>query len=242
MKAGLTDNQLMNKVDRLSGSTTAGYLGRNPWRSPLEEWEINAGLREFTPTEDTEAGNFMEPSIAAWTLDKLGIDPKDAHKPDSMFHVEHPDKFVVHCDLLVPKEKLGIQIKNHMPFVVKTYKGAPGSAGKWDNNLIPQHLLIQCMVEMEVVRAAFEDTDWDTWILAAYFGGSNLRLYWIKRSPKLAEALIYAGGIFWGRHLDPNGPKTPPTNEHWVGPNKKPPPRQKLTASDLLAAPLPTYT
>ncbi len=237
LQPGLTDEEKANRVDRITGSTAAAYLGESPYMSPLEAWEINAGEAEFRETELTRAGNYMEAGIAEWALDTLGIDPSRAHKPSSMFHPEYPDVFVVHPDLLIPDERVGIQIKNHGAHMTKTYKGAPGDAGDWDNELVPLMYRIQCLLEMEITRA-IHGYNW-LWILAACFGGNNLRLYWIKRDPKLTRAIIAASRAFWKKHLDPNGPRERPDNSTWVGPKKKSVPRIKLTPEELAAAPIP---
>lgn len=238
---GLTPEQLAARRTRLTGSTVAAYLGYSPYRSPRAAWRIAMGLDEFTPTEDMVAGNFLEGGIGDLAIQRLeeagqyGDLPYKAHKPDTVYHPEHPETFCVHPDLIVPGRRFGIQIKNSNTWVAKTYPGKPGMNGDWDNAAVPLVYLMQCQLELECCRA------WaDEWVLASYFGGSNLRLYRIKRDQRLIRGMLAAGLTFWRDYLNPAGPQREPTDEKWIGPHRREArPAPRLTASELAGAPVP---
>jgi hypothetical protein len=200
------------------------------------------GIRTFAGNDDTDAGNFMEEGIGKFTLHKLKIDASETEEPGTILHPDYPNVFAVTPDLVVPGQKMGIQIKNHMQWAYKRYKGAPGSAGRWDNTLVPTEKLMQCLLEQEVVSKVYApgDESWKMWFLSSYFGGSTLRNYQIRRNSETVRGLLAAGIRFWIRHLDPKGPVTPPApdctcggcgqgSKWWIGPyrvEKKPTPLQ----------------
>jgi hypothetical protein len=246
----LTVAQQELRRTRLTGSTIAALLGRSPWSSPLEAWELQHGLREFAGNDDTEAGEFMEEGIGRLTMAKLDIDLTQAITPGTLLHPRYPDIFAATPDLVIPSERLGIQIKNHTPWAMRRYRGAPLSAGRWDNALVPEDKLMQCLLELEIVGQHYGPAGWDMWFLAAFFGGSRLRAYWIRRDSATIEAMLSAGARFWRRHLDPAGPQEAPSPEcdcggcgrgerWWVGAEPIPAPRVKLSPAEIAAAPLP---
>ena len=146
--SGLTDQELLNRKDHITGSTVSSYLGQSPYKRPSEAWEENNGTRTFVENDDTVGGNVFEEAIGKMALHKLGIPEEEAHKPTTIFHPNLPDTFLVHCDLLVPSQKLGIQIKNHWPWVKKSYLPRPKDPNwKWDNELVPVHTRMQCLLE-----------------------------------------------------------------------------------------------
>jgi len=235
---------------RHTGSTMAAYMGYSPWDSPLEAWEVAMGYREFLGNDDTEAGQFMEESIAKLTAHKLGIPWEKMEQMPTVKHPDYPEVFAVTPDYVVPGDKIGIQIKNHAPWAYQRYKGKPQTVGRWDNALVPVEKLIQCHLELEVVSKILGPEGWDMWFLASFFGGSNLRIYWIRRDTRTIRALMEYGEVWWLRHLCPEGPQDPPApdcdcgacgqgRKWWVGPYKKPDIPLKLTREEKAYAPIP---
>ena len=236
--SGLSDLEKKVRKDRVTASTVSAYLGYNPFQSPLEAWEINAGLRCFTGNNATEIGQAMESSIAlrVGRLEELGV----ALEPLPIVHQLHP-WWSATPDRLFPEKQIGLQVKNHEPHMIRSFLGKPGSAGEWDNDLIPIYQHMQVAWEL-AATASLLGREWKVWILAAYFGGSNLRLYRIRRHEPFLEAMQGAAFAFWKQHLDPAGPRTRPDDSGWERRKEKPRPRRGADLSDaeLLAAPLPT--
>lgn len=235
---GLSKSQHEIRLPRGPASAQAGFLGFSPYVSPMEEWEMHVGLREFEGDPDlTQTGLEMEDGIArgfARTL-KWGR----MIRSETLIHAD--DWACATPDRLFPQYERGIQIKNHGAHMVKTYRGKPGSKGEWDNNLVPLHYLIQCLFEMKVVRGAI-DYKPDRWCLGAYFGGANRRAYMIRWDPILAKTIWDKAHEFWTWHINPDGPQIPPHDAIWhVGPEKDRPRMPKFSLEEALAGPLPTF-
>ena len=235
---GLSAHQLALRKDKLTGSTIAAYLGFNPYCSPLEQWELNAGLREFQGNEDTVAGNELERALGDWACKDLGV-------TDAVWDagtLVHPREtyFAATPDVILPSECSGIQIKNHRPIVARKYLGKPGANGKWDNALVPLHINMQMQWELLICSSVY---GWPLgaryWLLVSYFGGGERRIYWIRQDASLTAGLILAGRKFWKQHLDPSGPHTPPTDWPWKAKPAKEHRKLKLSPAELAAAPIP---
>jgi hypothetical protein len=171
----------------------------------------------------------------------IGLKAWHSLAPDDALTLRHPDirGFGATPDLISVKEKIGLQIKNHRPYI-KSYKEKPGRSGKWDNAAIPLHINIQCQWEMYNTAAALQDPAYgEAWVLVSYFGGPDRRIYWIRRDSILLNGLISGALTFWRNHLDPSGPCTAPTEWPWrarpVVKNKP----MKLTPAERAAAPIP---
>lgn len=240
-----TPEQIALGNTRLTGSTVAAMLGRSHYQRPSECWEVKMGLREFAGNDYTESGNDMEEPIARMVAREFGF--TDLETPPSIFHPDYPDMWVVHLDRRSPEERISIQIKNHEPHLRSViYQGKPGDApGGWGNYQIPEQIHLQVQWEMGALAGHYgakepKEPEWgERCILAAYFGGSKPLCYWIKRDTRLLKEMIRVGKFIWRDHLDPNGPQTCPSDDHWVGPHKKAKPKpRKLTLEEQAAAPI----
>lgn len=246
----LTEEQQAIRKPRFTASTAAAYLGKSHFLSPLQQWEETQGIRPFDGNDFTEAGHIMESSIRRLSLYQLGADEAECTEPGTLLHPEYPHAICATPDAVLPAVYSGIQIKNHEPFA-RFYKGRPGSNGKWDNNIVPEDKRFQCLLELEVCRKTYGNTElWKYWILAPYKGGSKVPFYWIRRDELLIAAIIRAALLFWPVHLDPKGPLLPPSPEcqcgacgqgdkWWVGPKSGKPPKMRLTKEESLVAPIP---
>ena len=235
---GLSDEQHAVRLPRWPASEGAGLLGLNPYGPPMDWWELHMGLKEFEgDPEMVETGLDMEDGIARGCARTLKWGRMERSKT-----LIHPEGWACATpDRLFPKHQRGMQIKNHGPHMVRTYKGRPGSVGEWDNNLVPLAYLIQCIFEMVVVQGAL---GWklDRWCLGAYFGGANRRPYILRWDPVTAQKLWSAAYLFWQKHIDPGGPQEPPYDAVWhVGPEAPHQKRPKASEDALLTDPLPTF-
>ena len=249
----LTAEQKAIRSTRLTGSSIAGMLGRSQWESPLEAWEHQTGRREFAGNDDTEAGTVLEAGIGELALRKLPIDAETAAtavSPGTLLHPDWPEVFAVTPDLIIESECAGIQIKNHMPWAARRYKDRPREDVRWHNHMLPDEKLMQCLLELEVVSKVYGDAGRWVWFLAAFFGGSHLRVYWLRRDTRIIASMLQAGRYFHRRHLDPAGPQEPPSPEctcggcgrgasWWIGRERPAPPRVKMTAAEIEVAPDP---
>jgi len=178
-----TPEQLERGSTRITGSTIASCLGYDPYCSPSEAVARKNDPSLFTGNAATNAGIDVEPGIANMVARELEIG--DFKTPDSIFHPDYHEMFVVHPDLISMSRELNVQIKNHDPWVAKTlYPHMPGDAGLWGNLIIPMQYRMQVQLEMDCLRGLFANKQTPVFsILAVYFGGARLRLYKIKREP-----------------------------------------------------------
>ena len=235
---GLSKAQHDIRRPRVPASSVAGFLGFSPYASPLEEWEVHMGLREFSGDKNlVETGKELEDGIAKGFARDLRWGRMV--KSETLIHAD--DWACATPDRLFPQYERGLQIKNHGGFVVKTYQGKPGSKGEWDNNLVPMQYLIQCLWEMKVVRGAI-DYKPDRWCLGGYFGGANRRPYMIRWDPVLVQKIWEYARKFWEAYISPDGPMEAPVDQKWiVGPEKRQPRRPKFSPDDAVYGPIPTF-
>ena len=173
-----------------------------------------------------------------------GEDAPPREEGVTLLHNGQPEAFAATPDQLSLGERAGMQVKNHGPMMAKRYLGKPGAQGKWDNNLVPLEILMQCQWEMFVTSSIWpplSDTQGRAffWLLVAYFGGGDRRIYWIRRDNALIEGLRKAGLAYWPKHLDPNGPMDPPTEIPWKAKPAKEHRKIKLSPAELAGAPIP---
>ena len=234
--SGLSEIELRTRKDRITASSVAAYLGYLPYQSPLEAWEINAGLQCFTGNNATEIGQAMESAIAERVRNLEGL-RGPMIEPLTIVHQLYP-WWCATPDRLFPESQIGLEIKNHEPHMIRQFLGKPGSAGEWDNDLIPIYHHMQVQWEM-AATASLLGREWKAGLLAAYFGGSNLRVYRIRRHEPFLKSMTLAAFEFWKQHLDPAGPRTPPDNATWQKEKAQPRRAAKLKDEELLTAPIP---
>ncbi|KKN17981.1 hypothetical protein LCGC14_0960400 [marine sediment metagenome] len=232
----LTLSQILARKNKVTGGTVAPYLALSPYDSPLAMWLKERSDIPWEGNLHTVIGEEIEYGLARSIARKiLHSDPDKIVKPNTRMHPEYP-WWVVHADFLFWDLGEFIQIKNHSPHMTRTYLGLPGSAGNWDNNLVPPLYLIQCQWEMEAFEQPF-------WLLGAYFGGDNLRVYRIKRDRRMLVLLTKQASEFWKLHLDPSGPQSPPTNNKTWKPDRPDSKRKgpKLSPEEIMTASVPVF-
>lgn len=252
----LTERQKEIRRTRITASSISSFLGYDPYRSPLQAWEQHVGLTEFQPNDDTEGGHDFEVAIAAAgqrvaDREGFGLEWASRQRPRELVNSYDPsDDTLVSplkpwlCatpDFYCKLEGISaIQVKNQRPHMTKAYKGKP--TGGWDNELVPPHYLMQCQTEM-IVLSDFTGKLQLCVYLCVHFGGPLPRIYKIRRDEELQAGLCDEGFKFWQKHIDPDGPMTPPVSAPWiVGPERKSKPTTKITGKALLHAPLPNFS
>lgn len=236
MGTGLTPQEIEARWNRITGSTVATYLGENPWESPVDAWIRNRDRIVEPPNPAMEIGLAVEDGLARVAARWLDI-PGPMVKPSTIYHLKHGTWWCCHPDFVFPVAQMGMQVKNHSPHMRAGFLGRPGERGRWDNNLVPIHHLMQCLWEMGAVG-------WGQWVLVVYFGGADLRCYRIKRDSLVLERIERAAFAFWRKYLDPAGPREQPSLNGWHRGGTDVPPRSgpRLSQEELLAAPIPLPT
>lgn len=270
---GLSDRQLALRRTRITGHSAPALLGFSPYADPVRAWEEHTGRREVAQNEAMTAGTELEDALAAWAWKDLGesggVKPTigwlrenaprsyrmigERHLGDwpdeegaTLLHHQLPEEFAATPDQLCLKERIGMQVKNHGPMMAKRYLGKPGSAGKWDNNLVPLEILMQCQWELHITQSIWpaipvegsNGKQW-VWLLVVLLGGLDRRIYWIRKDNALIEGMCKAGYVYWPKHLDPAGPQEAPTEIPWKAKPAKEQRKAKVSRTELAAAPIP---
>lgn len=222
----LTENDLILRKHRITGSTVSAYLGLHPYQSPVDAWEVNEGIRTLDENDLMRMGHRLEPGLAAEAAHRLGWGFYQ-YPSGTVLHPEHPAWWAATPDVLGdPALAQGVQIKCHQPWMAEQYPGRPGESGAYGNEAVPLHELMQCQWEMAVFGAR-------EWWLGVFFHIGDFRLYRILRDDALLTAMRERAFAFWQRHLDPAGPKERPSNDHWnpnlARPRAKPRPAKVST-------------
>ncbi len=228
----LSEQDKADRQGRVTASTVAAFLGFHWYSSPSQAWDYHTGCVAFPANIDTRLGELLEPGLVLYAVEKLKwsryVYPCGTRISKSLpWAAATPD-----C--LSTDGKMGIQVKNQNPHMTKGYLGKPGSYGPSDNTIVPAYMLAQCQWEMMVTGAM-------RWWLASYFGGRDFRLYQIWRDNALIERLQSSAHSFWLNHLDPDGPRTRPSDDGWnksVGRKRG----RKLRGAELIAARIPRPT
>lgn len=175
----LTDAQKTNR--KVGGSDIATILGLNPYKTAEElRLEILGRLPGFEGNDATEAGNIFEPAIADYYSHLTGRKLRRSNitrvRPEYPWLTGHIDRDVV-------GERVGLEIKNvHWRMAPKW--GKPGT------DEVPDYYLPQPHTYMFL-------WDYPEWDVAAYFGGSDLRIFTVHRDPEWDEIIIDASRQFW---------------------------------------------
>jgi putative phage-type endonuclease len=173
----LTAEQQAIRATGIGASEIASIVGLNPWRSAHDVWLIKRGLVTEQGNVRTRMGQRVEACVleeyTAETGAKLTF-PGTVRHPDNEWMLCTPDGYV-DGQRVVEVKCVGWR-----------------SAGHWgdDEDAIPDYYRPQCEWQMAVMGVA-------ECHLAAWIGGSDFRIYTVRRNETLASALIEAGRAFW---------------------------------------------
>jgi len=210
MAQGLTDEQLKIRRGKYMASDLAAYQGMSPYSSPIAAWALNLGHDTLETNDAMQAGIHLETGLIEWACEKLAAEIWDS--PGTIFHIAYPWAGCTPDALLEypGHDSVMIQIKCHGLHMAKDY-GTPTEAGnEFDNDVIPEHYLIQVQWEMFVVSGTKRKVNTDFCYLGAYFGGADFRLFRIKRDQDMIDLMVEFGEKFWKKHLDPTGKQEAP--------------------------------
>jgi len=187
----LTEKQIAARL--VGGSDVATILGINPYMTAYELYYEKRGEtppRFFGDNENVEAGNILENGIAEITASRMskaaGREIKLRRSNITLVNPKYP-WLTVHIDRDVVGEDRGVEIKN----VGWRAAWAWGDEG---TDQIPDYYLPQPHTYMLV-------KDYPVWTVAAYLGGSELRLYEVQRDKEMDEIIIEKTHDFWFDHV-----------------------------------------
>lgn len=177
----LTQQQLDERLNYITGSDASVICGVNPFKSKLKLWYEKTRLIEQEEVNNRfiKAGNYLEPVILQWFSDETGLNVTPGN--DSLIvHPEH--KFMAgNIDGFIRSENMVFEAKT------SAYGHGFGPQGSFE---IPDHYLCQIVhyVACKDANGAY---------LSVLIGGNDLRWYRYERNEKLERAIIEKEREFW---------------------------------------------
>ena len=179
---GLTKEQLAARVHTLGASEVAAVCGLNPWKSAHDVWLEKMELADERQNHATRVGNLIEPIILQLYCEDTGA--KVAHfgtllHPRVPWASATPD-FAVH----------GVRRVGEIKCV------GWRSAHHWttEDDGVPDYYRPQLEWQCEVCDADEAD-------MAALIGGTDFRIYRIKRDREMGGLLLDIAAKFWRDHV-----------------------------------------
>lgn len=185
-------------AEGIGGSDTGPLFGLTPKRSALDVYLTKLGLVERTIDEEDKPwlawGRRLEPVIAGYYEEVTGRelvgDGTEKHRDkEHAFMTGRPDRLCKSGDR-------GLEIKTAGIFPYFSDRSAWGAEG---TDEIPPGYLSQCGWYMRVM-------DIPVWDCAVLIGGSDFRIYELRRSPALETEMIEGGQEFWFENVKKHEP------------------------------------
>jgi len=183
----LTIDQLATRHLTLGASEIAAVAGLNPWKTAHDVWLLKLQLAESSDNVRTRMGNRVEACVLAEYCETEGV---EAELMGTVVHPSHgwmsatPDARIKGARRLLEIKCVGWRMAHHWGTEV---------------DAIPEYYRPQVEQQMEVC-------DVDECHVAAWIGGSEFRIYTIKRDRELAGILTEIGRRFWHEHVIPGIP------------------------------------
>jgi putative phage-type endonuclease len=201
----------------IGGSDAAAVLGLSPWKTDFDVWlEKRGEAPRQNPTEAMWWGTALEELVARRYSEATG---HKLYNPQTIFrHHQHqqllatPDRIA----LIPSKRNRGLEVKTASIYGADEW-GAEGT------DEIPQHYLVQCVHYMMV-------TDYQQWDVAVLIGGSDFRVYTVKRDLELEGQVRERLLNWWQKHIEEGvqPPMRGSTVDSWI---KQRFPREQLEAT-----------
>lgn len=182
----LSDEQRAQRRTFIGASDIGAIAGLNPFHDAFDV--LNAKLGYVEEGEDNEAsewGHRLEPIVRAWYVEQIG----GSNPLSPCGTVRHPQYEWAGCtlDSKIVGTRRGLEIKivgHRMVFDWDT----------GDDEGVPHYVRAQAAWQMVVVD--LEDID-----VAALLGGTQARVWRIKRDVALEDHLLTLGEAFWRKHV-----------------------------------------
>lgn len=180
--SGLSAEQQAIRATGIGASEIAAIVGLNPWRSAHDVWLVKRGL----VTEESNMQSRMGSRVERCVIEEYVADTGATLTfPGTVRHATES------WMLCTPD---GFDVANRRGLEVKCVGWR--SAFHWgdEEDAIPDYYRPQVEWQLEVLGV--EEAH-----VAAWIGGSDFRIYTVRRNATLAEALVEAGRRFWFDHV-----------------------------------------
>lgn len=179
----MTINQEIRK-GRLTATSIPAICGLHPFRSKLDVWlEMTGRAEPFVGNEASRWGQILEAPIAERYAKDEGVTLEEC---STLIHPKH-DLVAGTPDRLIVERFKGLEIKTAN--VRQAHRW-----GESETDQVPEEYIGQSHVYMSI-------TGRPEWDVAVLIGGSDYRVYRLKRDEELEEALIDEALRFHRDHL-----------------------------------------
>lgn len=208
----LTAHQVAAREHALGMSEIAAVLGLNPYRGPFDVW-----ARFHLPAESQELheddpgrpefrawGDILEEPIAQEYARRERVEIRRLADDESWQHSKLP--FLVgHPDRLLVGRRKGLEVKTANIRVAHRW-GSP------EEEILPDEYRLQCAGYMAL-------GEYECWDLAVLIGGSDFRIYRLRRDLELELDMLAGLEVFWKENII-GGVRPPvassPQAEEWL--------------------------
>ena len=188
----LTESQLEDRLNFVTGSDAAVICGMSPWGNKVELWKQKRRITQAQDIGDkpaVRAGNYLEPVVIQWFMDDTGKS------------VETDDNLIIHPTIPYMAANIdGRVVADNAVFEAKTAGYSKGWGTK-DEQMIPDHYLCQVAHYMAVEDA-------ERAFVAVLISGSDFRWYTIERDMRLEKIILEQEAEFW-RQVQTGTPPNP---------------------------------
>ena len=179
---GLDAEQLASRHLFLGASEIAAVAGLSPWKTAHDVWLEKMQLADEWSSHATRIGNLVEPILLQMYCEDTGAEV--AHF-GSIVHPRHPWMSATPDFAVADSRRLG-EIK------MVGWRSAHHWTQQADG--VPDYYRPQAEWQMDVCGA--DEVD-----VVALIGGTDFRIYTVKRDPELAGMLVAIGEKFWRDHV-----------------------------------------
>lgn len=191
----LTEAQLEQRLDHVTGSDASIILGCSPWGNIIELWQEKLRLKEredISHKPGVKAGNYLEPVVCQWFSDETSI------------QLEIDKNFLVHKEHKWMGGNIDRRVTGQRALFEAKTAGYAKGWGEHGENTIPDYYLCQIAHYVAVDDAELS-------YIAVLISGNDFRHYHYARNAKLEELIIKKEAEFWNcvQTETPPLPRTP---------------------------------
>lgn len=196
----LSEEQKAMRRTGIGSSDVAAILGISPFRTAFDVYVEKVDGFESEQTEWQEIGDLLEPVVLELYRRRRGLTTDHMERPGTIRHMKHswvvdsPDAIAA-----LPDGWRAVEAK--APRYLD--KASWGDAG---SDVIEEAYIIQAQWHLETLRHATGLTPFDVCDVPVLFGGSDFRIFEVKRDAELAGMLIEECGKFWRDHIEARRP------------------------------------
>ncbi|MFO1211007.1 MAG: YqaJ viral recombinase family protein [Amaricoccus sp.] len=195
---GLSEAEWLDlRKDDITSTEVAALFGQSPYQTTFELYHVKRGAiaSSFQMNDRVEAGQFLEPAIAAYAAHKFGLvlEPLKGH------YARIPAlRLGASFDyLVVGGEGVPEHLRQHLPFPLDCknkdwlqFKREEWEAGDPGEIQTPFHIMLQ-MIQQELCGG------YGASAVAVLVGGNDLRICWQEHAPGAAAKIVAAAEDFW---------------------------------------------